>query len=85
MLTHPSPVCVRSYGNTKLLDGASLTLSKGDRVAIIGPNGVGKSTLLRLIMGIEKPQGGRVIVQNSNAVRSRQTTHLARQAAEPPP
>lgn len=84
MEAHPSPVCLPSYGNTKLLDGASLTLSKGDRVAIIGPNGVGKSTLLRLIMGIEKPQGGRVIVQNSNAVRPRCITHLARQAAEPP-
>jgi ABC-type cobalamin/Fe3+-siderophores transport system ATPase subunit len=66
------------------LDGASLTLSKGDRVAIIGPNGVGKSTLLRLIMGIEKPQGGRVIVQNSNAVRPYRHIFGTRHAAEPP-
>ncbi|MEG0969342.1 MAG: ATP-binding cassette domain-containing protein, partial [Pseudomonas sp.] len=36
-------------GETKVLDGFSLTLEQGERVAILGPNGAGKSTLLKLV------------------------------------
>lgn len=56
------------YGADALFDDANLTIEKGHRVAIIGPNGVGKSTLLRLVMGLEKPTGGRAGVTASNAV-----------------
>ncbi len=57
------------YGKDVLFEGATLTVEKGHRVAIIGPNGVGKSTLLRLVMGIEKPSvGGRAAITAGNAV-----------------
>lgn len=57
------------YGNDALFEDANLTIEKGHRVAIIGPNGVGKSTLLRLVMGIETPTGGgRAKITAGNAV-----------------
>jgi ATPase subunit of ABC transporter with duplicated ATPase domains len=41
----------KSYGSKHVLDNVSLTVMRGDRVAIIGPNGIGKSTLLKIVMG----------------------------------
>lgn len=41
----------KSYGDNRVLDAVSLTVMKGERVAIIGPNGIGKSTLLKIAMG----------------------------------
>lgn len=57
------------YGKDALFKDATLTIEKGHRVAVIGPNGVGKSTLLRLVMGLEKPSGGgRAAITAGNAV-----------------
>ncbi|MFN7228762.1 MAG: ribosomal protection-like ABC-F family protein [Synechococcaceae cyanobacterium] len=47
-----------SYGERLLFLGASLEVERGDRIAFVGPNGTGKSTLLRLIMGLEEPDDG---------------------------
>ena len=44
-----------------ILNGVSLTLEDGEFLVITGPNGGGKSTLAKLIMGIEKPTGGKII------------------------
>jgi ATPase subunit of ABC transporter with duplicated ATPase domains len=41
----------KAFGGRKVLDGVSLTVERGHRVAIIGPNGIGKSTLLKILMG----------------------------------
>ena len=49
-----------SHGATVVLDRVSLTVSSGDRIGLVGPNGVGKSTLLRLLAGIEPVQSGRI-------------------------
>jgi len=43
-----------------VLAGASLSLSPGERLAITGPNGAGKSTLLQILVGLLRPQAGRV-------------------------
>ncbi|OLR89526.1 ABC-F family ATP-binding cassette domain-containing protein [Actinokineospora bangkokensis] len=48
------------YGDRVVLDGASLSASPGQRVGLVGENGVGKSTLLRLLAGVEEPDGGSV-------------------------
>jgi len=50
----------KSYGDKKVLEGVSLTVLRGERVAIIGPNGIGKSTLLKIAMGEVEPEAGRV-------------------------
>ena len=54
-------VCVtRFHGGQVVLDGASLAVGPRARIGLVGPNGVGKSTVLRLLAGEEPPDGGRV-------------------------
>jgi len=48
------------YGKAKVLEDLSLEIEKNSLNAVIGPNGVGKSTLLRLISGLEKPDRGKI-------------------------
>lgn len=50
----------KSYDKNRVLDGVSLTVQRGDRLAIIGPNGIGKSTLLKIAVGEVQPDGGDV-------------------------
>ena len=50
----------KNYGVRQLLGGVTLYLEAGDRVGVIGVNGTGKSTLLRLLAGAEEPDAGRV-------------------------
>lgn len=51
---------VHTYDEKILFLGASLEIERGDRIAFLGPNGCGKSTILRLIMGLEAPTEGTV-------------------------
>ena len=44
-----------------LFEGLDLTLSPGDRVGLVGPGGVGKSTLMRVLAGLEPPTAGAVV------------------------
>ena len=48
----------KSYGGTPVLTGVSFALEPGDKVALIGRNGVGKTTLLRILAGLEAPDEG---------------------------
>ena len=48
----------KSFGERKLFDSLSLSVTGGERIALIGDNGTGKSTLLKLIMGQETPDSG---------------------------
>lgn len=49
------------YGGDRVLAGIDLEVGPGDRLAVLGPNGGGKSTLVRLLLGLLKPTEGRVI------------------------
>ncbi|MGA6926329.1 MAG: ATP-binding cassette domain-containing protein, partial [Desulfosarcina sp.] len=49
-----------SYGERTLVDDFSCTIMRGDRIGILGPNGVGKSTLIRLLLGDLTPRSGRI-------------------------
>jgi len=49
------------YGESLLVEGVDLTLAPGQTTAIIGPNGVGKSTLVYLALGFYRPAAGRVL------------------------
>lgn len=55
------------YNGTPALEGVTLSVESGDFLGIIGPNGGGKSTLLRVILGLVKPSKGTVTVLGSPA------------------
>ncbi|WP_209307242.1 ATP-binding cassette domain-containing protein, partial [Proteus mirabilis] len=61
-LTHVS----QHYGDTKALDDVTLTIPAGKMVGLIGPDGVGKSSLISLISGAREIQQGQVIVLNGD-------------------
>ena len=50
----------KAFGDNEVLHGVDLGLERGDRLAIMGPNGIGKSTLLKIIMGELAPDAGGV-------------------------
>ena len=50
----------KSYGDTVVLDGLSLSVTPSSRIGVVGPNGIGKSTLLRVLAGLEEPDAGAV-------------------------
>jgi ATPase subunit of ABC transporter with duplicated ATPase domains len=52
----------KRYGDVVILEGVSFVVNPGDRVGLIGPNGCGKTTLFRCILGLERPDGGSVLL-----------------------
>jgi len=50
----------KSFAGEVILDGVSFTINRGERAGLIGPNGCGKTTLLRIILGQESPDRGSV-------------------------
>jgi putative ABC transport system ATP-binding protein len=61
-------VC-KAYGNRRILDGVSLTVQRGEYVAIVGESGVGKSTLLNLVAGLDVPDTGEVRLEATDLAR----------------
>ena len=53
------------FGDKLIFDDASFGLQEGDKVGIVGINGTGKSTLLRMVAGEETPDSGQIIRQNN--------------------
>ena len=50
----------KSFGEQKVLDGVDLEVRRGETLAVLGRSGTGKSVLLKLIIGLQKPDGGEV-------------------------
>jgi ATP-binding cassette subfamily F protein uup len=58
-----------TFGGTPLLEGASFSLSSGDRLCLVGRNGSGKSTLLKIAAGLVTPDDGEVFLQPGTTIR----------------
>jgi phospholipid/cholesterol/gamma-HCH transport system ATP-binding protein len=58
----------KSFGQSPILDGVDLKIYRGEALAIIGPSGTGKSTILRIIAGLLVPDAGEVFVQGQRRV-----------------
>ena len=56
-----------AYGHVPLLDGTDFALEAGERVALIGRNGTGKSSMLKILAGLERPDDG--LLQTQTGVR----------------
>lgn len=71
-----------NYGDTNALAGVSLSVAPGEFVALLEPNGAGKTTLVRSVVGLIRPDSGKVTVAGGNpahaAVRRPATSvHIA--------
>src|SRR5258705_13925760 len=56
----------KSFGDRKVLDGVSFGVEKGETFAILGPSGVGKTVMLTHVVGLLKPDEGRILVDGDD-------------------
>ncbi len=70
---------VKHFGDNAVIDGISLSVSKGEVVVLIGPSGCGKSTLLRCINGLEPIQGGTVTLHGEPVIHGDKSLYKVRQ------
>jgi phospholipid/cholesterol/gamma-HCH transport system ATP-binding protein len=56
----------KSFGRQKVLNGISLAVRRGETLAVLGRSGTGKSVLLRLVIGLEKPDSGSVLIHGQD-------------------
>ncbi len=56
----------KSFGSQKVLNGISLTVNRGETLAVLGRSGTGKSVLLRLIIGLQKPDSGSIRIHGKD-------------------
>ena len=57
-----------SFGNRKILDNVSFEINRGQILGMLGPNGVGKSTIFNLITGLIKPDYGKINFNGINVI-----------------
>ncbi len=53
-----------NFGNKFLFDNVSIAVGENDRIGLIGRNGTGKSTMLKIIYGLETPESGKINMPN---------------------
>lgn len=71
----------RSFNGTPVLKGVSLKIGKGELLALIGRSGIGKSVLLKHIVGLMQPDSGTILINNTdiNRLRGIQLTEIRKQ------
>ena len=69
------------FSEKMLMNNVTLTISDGDRIGVVGKNGSGKSTFLRLLAGLEKPDQGSITVQRNMSVAYLPQTPVLREDA----
>ena len=75
----------KTFGLKPVLRGVELSLSRGERVALLGANGAGKTTLLRILAGLTKPTAGTACINGLDIVRdARQVRYLVGFVAHQP-
>lgn len=62
-----------SYGGPLILEGINLTVKRGEFIGLVGPNGGGKSTLIKIVLGLLEPDRGRVTVLGRPPQEARQS------------
>ena len=60
---------VKAYRRTPVVNGISLNVQTGEVVGLLGPNGAGKTTTFYMIVGLVKPQSGKVLIDNEEITR----------------
>ena len=60
----------KSFGDTQVLNGISLTARQGEFITLLGSSGCGKTTTLRIIAGLESPDSGRVLLEGRDMTRA---------------
>lgn len=70
----------KKYGNHYALNGVDLEIHKGEFISLVGQSGAGKSTLLSLVIGEERPDAGRILIDDINvgAIRPTDIPYLRR-------
>jgi phospholipid/cholesterol/gamma-HCH transport system ATP-binding protein len=58
----------KAFGTHRVLNGITLSVNRGETLAVLGRSGTGKSVLLRLIIGLEKPDAGSIFIHGQNIV-----------------
>jgi zinc transport system ATP-binding protein len=60
-----------TYHDTPILQDINLTVNKGDYLAIIGPNGGGKTTFVKLLLGLRSPSSGTIMIEGKTPIKAR--------------
>ena len=69
----------RRFGATLAVDAVSFSVESGAIFGLVGPDGAGKTTIMRMLAGVMKPDGGRIVVDGVDAVADPESvkTHLS--------
>ncbi len=67
---------VKLYGKRRVVDGIDVEVGKGEIVGLLGPNGAGKTTTFYMIMGVIKPNAGRVFIEDEAERTSTEITRM---------
>jgi phospholipid/cholesterol/gamma-HCH transport system ATP-binding protein len=72
----------KSFGPNRIWEDVTLTLPEGDVCALLGPSGTGKSVFLKSLIGLIRPERGRIIVDGTDIVDCSTTSTSSRRGVD---